>query len=968
MSQLPALERLHERAPQAAAALATAPDALERSAVAVLEASEFVLDALARDASLLPALIERGAQCLAGAPLPWPASSGEPGSATGADEAFMATLRRWRRAEFARIAWRDLAGWASLEETLADLSRAAEQAVQRACEFADRTLSNNYGTPRSSSGEAQRLIVVAMGKLGGRELNFSSDIDLVLLYGEPGETDGQQRISNQEYFTRLAHLLVRVLAHRTDEGFAFRVDLRLRPYGDSGPTVCSGAALEDYLQVAGRDWERYAWVKARAIVNADAFEGLYRGLIRPFVYRRYLDFGVLESLREMKALIEREVRRRDLSDNIKLGDGGIREIEFIVQSFQLIRGGQDRRLQHSSLRHALPLLSGAKLLPAEAVAELDVAYVFLRRLENRLQMRADLQVHRLPGEASERERLAMSMGCAEWPQLERELERQRAVVAGHFQALVFGSSTADAPSATSINLGASPLGAPLTPAEAATLQARLRDLGLEPAADAVHLLDDFRQAHWLRRLDDVASRRLTELLPVLVSEATGAREPYATLRRLLRVLEAIGARSAYFALLLHDGRARARLVRVAAHGDFLTDQIASHPLLLDELIDERIFEHPPDRAALAADLSQRMAGVIDPEDQEQLVERLRQFQRAALFRLAIADLLAGLPVMKVSDRLTDLAELILEEALQLAWRQLTPKLGVPMCGDEGERRAVRIAVIGYGKLGGIELGYSSDLDLVLLHDSSGARQDTEGPHSIDNQVFFVRYAQRLLHLLTMHSAAGRLYEVDVRLRPSGKGGMLITSIPAFTEYQQHEAWTFEHQALLHARAVAGAPELRARFEQVRLEVLAHHVRRGRLCEEVRDMRQRMRRERSQARRGQFDLKMDAGGIADIEFLAQYWALKWAEKYPPLVRYSDTIRQLESVASANLVPQATVDTLTRIYRHYRQYLHHRALDGQGGVIADDELVAERAQVIEFWRATMDAADCASSDPEQAAPRL
>ena len=946
-----AIERLRERAPEVAAVLERAPESLAHSLPAVLEASEFVLDALARESALARALIERADERLAGAPLSWSAPSSAPELPRRADEAFMAELRRWRRAELVRIAWRDLAGWASLDETLADLSRAAEQAVQRACEFASHALSSSYGTPRSGGDRAQQLIVVAMGKLGGRELNFSSDIDLVLLYEEPGETDGPQRISNQEYFTRFAQLLVRLLAQPTDEGFAFRVDLRLRPYGDSGPTVCSAVALEDYLQVAGRDWERYAWVKARPIVNEAAFNGLYRDLVQPFVYRRYLDFGVLESLREMKALIEREVRRRDLSDDIKLGDGGIREVEFIVQSFQLIRGGQDRKLQHSSLRHALPLLSGAKLLPPEAVAELDGAYVFLRRLENRLQMRADQQVHRLPSTPRERERLAASMRCASWPELERELERHRAIVASHFRSLVLGSGATEATAAASISLGTTPWGAPFTSDEAATLQLRLQQLALEPAAAAVRLLDDFRQAYWLRRLDDVASRRLAELLPVLIGEAAATREPLATLRRLLRVLEAIGARSAYFALLLHDGHARTRLVRVAAYGDFLTDQIAAHPLLLDELIDARIFEHPPDRAALAADLAQRMAGV-DPDDQEHLVERLRQFQRAALFRLAIADLLAGLPVMKVSDRLTDVAELILEQTLQLAWQQLTPKLGVPMCGDGVERRAVRIAVIGYGKLGGIELGYSSDLDLVLLHDSSGARQETVGARSIDNQVFFVRFAQRLLHLLTMHSAAGRLYEVDVRLRPSGKGGMLITSIQAFEEYQQHEAWTFEHQALLHARAVAGAEQLRARFEQVRLEVLARYVRRERLREEVCDMRHRMRRERSQAEQGQFDLKMDTGGIADIEFLAQYWALKWAAEYPPVVSYSDTIRQLESVASANLVAQDTVDTLTRSYRRYRQYLHHRALDGLGGVIGADELTAERSAVSDIWRETME----------------
>jgi [glutamine synthetase] adenylyltransferase / [glutamine synthetase]-adenylyl-L-tyrosine phosphorylase len=450
----------------------------------------------------------------------------------------------------------------------------------------------------------------------------------------------------------------------------------------------------------------------------------------------------------------------------------------------------------------------------------------------------------------------------------------------------------------------------------------------------------------VRRLDQAGARRLAELLPVLVAEAAQTAEPLPTLRRLLRVLEAIRARSAYFALLLHDGRVRARLVELAAHGDFLIDQIAAHPLLLDELIDARVFEDPPDRTALEADLVQRMAGA-DPQDEEHLVERLRHFQRAAFFRLALADLLGHMPVMKVSDRLTDVAELILERALALAWQQLTPQLGVPMCEQNGQRRPVRIAVIGYGKLGGMELGYGSDLDLVLVHDSSGAWQETVGARTIDNQVFFVRYAQRLLHLLTMHSAAGRLYEVDVRLRPSGKGGMLITNIDAFAEYQRHEAWTYEHQALLHARAVAGAPELCARFEELRLEMLAHHVRRANLREEVRAMRARMRRERSSSSADEFDLKQDAGGIADIEFLAQYWALKWAAEYPPVVRYADTIRQLESVASADLVPQSKVDMLTHSYRAYRQELHHRALAGLGAVVPASAFRAERAAVSALW---------------------
>src|ERR1700728_3033773 len=440
-----ALSVLAERAPAVSAALAQLPAEIAASVPGVLAVSDFLLDALCRDEALFAALRSRAGDRFAGAPIALPSLPPPAAASAEAEAQFMAALRRWRRAEFARIAWRDLAGWASLAETLADLSRAADLALRLAHEFAVRALTVRYGQPRSPALVPQQLIIVAMGKLGGGELNFSSDIDLVLLFPAAGETDGARPISNEEFFTRLGQALVRLLGQQTEEGFVFRVDLRLRPYGDSGPLVSNAAALEDYLQLHGRDWERYAWVKARPITNQDGYAELFRSAIQPFVYRRYLDFGVFEALRDMKAMIEREVQRRELADNIKLGDGGIREIEFIVQSFQLIRGGQDRRLQGRSLRRAVALLARGKLLPLVAVEELDAAYVFLRRLENRLQMRSDQQVHRLPSDELERERLAESMGCEHWPQLAEQIALHRARVAAHFRALIFGSTAASPP-------------------------------------------------------------------------------------------------------------------------------------------------------------------------------------------------------------------------------------------------------------------------------------------------------------------------------------------------------------------------------------------------------------------------------------------------------------------------------------------------------------------------------------------
>jgi len=911
----------------------------------VLAASEFVAHACTRDPQLLVRLISSGDLTRpAGAAVQGslPPVSGEP---TLPEAEFQAQLRRWRRYHWARIAWRDLAGTATVPETLADLTACADAAIGCTLAYARAALVARYGEPRAASGAAQPLLVIGMGKLGGGELNYSSDVDLVLLFPEHGETDGARGISNEEFFTRLGQSLARLLGTPTAEGFVLRVDLRLRPFGDSGPLVASFASFEDYLQRHGRDWERYAYVKARPITAIERYAEVDAAAVRPFVYRRYLDYGVFESLREMKALIEREVERRELAEHVKLGPGGIREVEFIVQALQLTRGGRDRRLQTPSLLLALERLGEARLLPPEAVAELRGAYLYLRALENRLQMLADAQTHQLPQEPLARERLVLAMGVPDWTSLLAELNAQRARVSHHFRLVIFGGAAAD-PAAVRIDLGRFWD----TQAESAALEAALGAAGFTEPAEAARLLLELRASTLVRRLDEPGRRRLQALLPVLLADVAGSSAQLPVLRRVLAILEAIGSRSAYFALLRENAAARTRLVDLCRHGDFLARQIAAHPLLLDELIDARVLSQLPERAAFARDLAARMEQ-LRGEDPEQQVEALRQFQTAALFRVAVADLTGVLPLMQVSDRLTDIAELIVEAAMELGYGQISAQFGVPMCGEGAQRRPVAICAVGYGKLGGMELGYGSDLDLVFLHDSHGERQETAAPRPIDNQLFFVRLAQRIVHLLTMHSAAGRLYEVDVRLRPSGKGGLLVTNIAAFADYQREEAWTWEHQALLHARAVAGAPALRARFEAVRLEVLCNHVRRDSLRAEVREMRERMRRELSKGDAQHFDIKQDAGGIADIEFLAQYWALRWAHDYPPVALFSDTIRQLESVASADLVPQADVDVLTAAYRAYRIRSHHLSLAGATPIVPAADFAATRSAVTALWDASM-----------------
>ena len=854
-------------------------------------------------------------------------------------------LREWRRREMLRIAWRDIAGRAPVRETLHAASEFADAAIHAAVDSARNHLRAAFGEPRDSSGQIVPLIVVGMGKLGGRELNFSSDIDLVLLYPAAGTTDGAQSIDNAEYFNRLGRELIRLLDARTGDGFVFRVDMRLRPYGDSGGLVVSTAALEDYLQEHGRDWERYAWIKARAVEGAEAYAAAYADCVRPFVYRRYLDFGVFDSLREMKALIEREVARRELDQHLKLGRGGIREVEFLVQSMQLVRGGSDRRLQSTELLQVLPLLADSKVIPADEVARLEGAYLLLRKAENGVQMIRDEQTHTLPESDADRARLALIMNLPDWDSAAAQIEAARNYVAAQFEALLFGG-----PNTQGRREAASAI---WLESDGINIDAELVNRGFAAAAAAeiAAAWQALRSAATYRRLDEAGLRRLHVIVDRLLQAATRQAQPGVVTTRVLRVLESIGTRSSYFALLKEQPPALDRLIEVCAISGFLARQIADFPLLLDELIDPKAFDELPSREAFVQQLAAR-TDRLPADDPERQVEALRQFQKVAVFGVALADLTGRLSLMRVSDRLTDIGELIVQCCMDLAWQQMTAAYGVPYCGEERDAmREVSIAVAAYGKFGGLELGYGSDLDLVFLHDSRGALQVTSGEKSIDNGMFFLRLGQRIVHLLTMHSAAGRLYQVDMRLRPNGKGGFLMTGIDAFERYQQTDAWTWEHQALLRARPVAGAPSLRAAFEAVRRHTLCNAVRRDSLRTDVAEMRLRMRKELSQAGPGQFDIKQGAGGIADIEFLVQYWVLDAAQSHPELLTYTDNVRQLEGLATVGVLPAATAEWLMQAYISYRTVLHHLSLEALGERVVDAApYESTRDRVREIWRET------------------
>jgi len=857
-------------------------------------------------------------------------------------------LREWRRRAMLRIAWRDIAGTAPVTETLQAVSELADACIRAATGAAELHLEPIFGRPFSSNPAQQPFVILGMGKLGGRELNFSSDVDLVFLFIEAGETSGPRVVDNEEYFNRLGREIIRLLDVMNADGFVFRVDMRLRPFGESGPLVVSLASLEGYLQQHGRDWERYAWIKARAIVGAASYASAYEEFVRPFVYRRYLDFGVFESLRTMKALIVREVARRDLDHHLKLGRGGIREIEFIVQSMQLVRGGSDRRLQNAALLEVLPLLAGSKLISSDDVARLTESYFLLRKAENALQMIRDQQTHTLPEDPLDRARLALSLGFDGWDAASQAIESTLDAVAEQFDALLFGAPEQRRPD---------DIGLAWLDAADANIDQELANSGF-PRADVAAvaaILESFRQAATYRRLDEAGRRRLYIILARLLKSAAERASPATLVQRVVRVLEAIGTRASYLALLKEQPAALDRLIEVCAISGFLSRQIADFPLLLDELIDAKAFEELPTRQGFTQELAARTER-LSPEDPERQVEALRQFQKVAVFSVALADLTGRLPLMRVSDRLTDIAELIVQCCMDLAWQQMTHLYGTPYCGEEAANlRPVVVAVAGYGKLGGLELGYASDLDLVFLHDSAGSIQLTDGERPLDNGIFFLRLGQRIVHLLTMHSAAGRLYEVDMRLRPNGKGGFLMTGIDAFERYQLSDAWTWEHQALLRARAVGGDAALCAAFEAVRRRVLSSAVRRDSLRTDVLEMRLRMRKELSRSQPGQFDIKQDAGGIGDIEFLVQYWVLASAQAHPELLTYTDNIRQLEGLTAVGIIDEATSQWLKQAYIGYRTVLHHLSLEGDGErVVAAEPYQETRDRLREIWRATFESA--------------
>jgi glutamate-ammonia-ligase adenylyltransferase len=818
-------------------------------------------------------------------------------------------LRRLRQRVLLRIMARDLSGLADLAEVCGTMSDLADESIAAALDWVDAGLAGEFGRPRGADGSAQRLVVVAMGKLGGRELNVSSDVDLVFLYPEEGETDGARRISSHEYFARAGRKLIALLSEVTEDGFAFRVDMRLRPYGESGPLVASFEALENYLVAQGREWERYAWIKARAVTGERDAE--LAAIVRPFVFRKYLDFATLDAMRRLHAEVRREVERRELAGHVKLGPGGIREIEFVAQALQLVRGGREPELAVRPTLEALERLAARRVLPEAAARELSAAYIFLRNVEHRLQYLDDRQTHSLPRDEDDRARIAAMSGFASWDDFAAQLAATRADVTRHFQS-VFAESSGDAASE-------------LWQDDRKAMRAALAARGFADAGASAARLASLRSSQRYAQLPEDSRRRVDALLPALAMAAGATPNPDATLARGLDLIEAISRRAAYLALLAEHPEALERVAKIVSASSWAAEFVTRHPLLLDELLDDRVLYAPPDWPAFGRALGAQLAAHAG--DTELQMNLLREQHQAQVFRLLAQDLAGLLTVERLADHLSALADIALEATLGLAWTQVRRHREGPP----------RFAVIAYGKLGGKELGYASDLDIIFLYDD---------PHEQAQEVY-ARLASRFNNWLTTRTSAGVLFATDLRLRPSGTSGLMVSSVAAFEEYQEQHAWVWEHQALTRARFCAGDKAVGEAFEAIRARILRRRRDPAELGREVLAMRDKMHAAHPNSS-GLFDLKHDAGGMVDLEFIVQFLVLAHAHRHPQLVGNLGNIALLGIAGELGLIPAGLARQGQEAYREFRRVQHALRLGGAQYARAPSKKVASHAAAVrKLW---------------------
>ncbi|WP_082892860.1 bifunctional [glutamate--ammonia ligase]-adenylyl-L-tyrosine phosphorylase/[glutamate--ammonia-ligase] adenylyltransferase [Bibersteinia trehalosi] len=872
------------------------------------------------------------------------------------EEELHSTLRHFRHRELAALSYLQSNNPHLVQVVFEKLSELAEALIINARDWLFTRLCQDYGTPMNEQGEVQELIIIGMGKLGGRELNFSSDIDLIFAYPDMGETTGGRKpMENSKFFTRLGQRLIQALDQITEDGFVYRTDMRLRPFGESGALVLSFTAMEDYYQEQGRDWERYAMIKGRILgENLQNHNHRYLSqMLRPFVYRRYLDFSAIQSLREMKLKISREVARRGLTENIKLGAGGIREIEFIVQAFQMMRGGRDKILQQRSLLKVLPHLAELKLLSNEQVAQLQQAYLFLRLVENSLQAIEDKQTQTLPHDEKEREILiyltkqylasTAKENVHSWQDFLAVLAQHQKNVRAIFNELVGEEDESEKSDEKQTYAAWRDILHYQITLEELIVNLRAYTVQEKDYAEIFQHLSTILQ-EWVKRPIGVRGRDvLRQLMPRVVDQIFSQQDYLVLLPRILKIIDQIVTRTTYLELLLEKEQILPQLLSLCGKSVMIAEQIARFPILLDELIVQKSLTRVIGLDEYPAALQEYLMRIPE-EDEEALMDSLRQFKQSQILRIAAADILGVLPVMKISDHLTYLAEAIIAVVVKLAWQSVARRFGVP---EHLQDAAQDFVVVGYGKLGGIELGYNSDLDLVFLHNAPENSETQGGKKSISAHQFYLKLAQKINGIFNLNTAAGVLYEVDMRLRPSGEAGLLVSTFEAYDFYQKNEAWTWESQALVRARAVYGSPELRQKFARIRRETLCQKRASGQLSEEICKMRSKMHMHFAKNQSNVFHLKNDRGGITDIEFIAQFLVLNYAAYYPEMAVWSDNVRIFDSAIACGILSAEQGELLKQCYICLRNRVHQLNLLNQESYVVKTEFATEREIVCQIW---------------------
>ena len=836
-------------------------------------------------------------------------------------------LRQLRQLVLARIITRDLNGLADLDEVMQTTTELAEIAIHTAVTFHTAWLTAASGLPSEHMLSTQKFLVIGMGKLGGGELNVSSDVDLIFAYDQAGEVSPD--ISQQDFFNKLGKKVISALDDVTEDGFVFRVDMRLRPFGSEGILVPSLDALEDYYQNNGREWERYAWIKGRVLIGSQAGVS---DLLKPFVFRKYLDFGALASMRDLKVQIQRDVMQKGLQDNIKLGRGGIREIEFIAQVFQLIRGGQEASLQIRPTLQVLNLLKEKDLLQEKAMLALSAAYIFLRNLEHRLMYVEDAQTQDLPKNAEAQQRIAQAMNFVSWQDFLLALNHHRTLVQAHFDETFSQTKNAENNTNNATTEAQSSAIAIWDGAiENDLARSKLARLGFTEAGDMLNRLQTLHQSHRYKQLPELSRQRFNTLMP-LVMEAAG-QEEYTDLAlvRCIDFLEAICRRASYLALLAEYPQALHLVVKLCAASNWCAQYLTQHPIVLDELLDERALYAAPDFVAMQKMLETSMEALAG--DTERQMDAMRQFKHAAVFRFAAQDIAGLLPLETLSDYLSALADLILAVSLQTIWHSFKLKHSIFNLIEQP-----KFAVIGYGKLGGKELGYASDLDIIFLYDD-----DTDGAGEV-----YGRFAQRINNWFNSLTSAGLLYETDLQLRPDGNSGLLVSSLEAFREYQLNRAWVWEHQAITRARFVAGDASIGMGFEAIRIEVMRQPRNKQKLKNEVFEMREKMR-QAQHLTHDIFDLKQSAGGIIDVEFIVQYLVLAHAKQHVALTHNFGNIALLKTLGKLKLIDATSAQRVADAYREYRRLQHAARLQGNVQAKVENALVQSyEAEVKRLWQ--------------------